>query len=450
MNPNCSQSSRSAISAFILSIGLFCFVGSVNADQWGDWKYTSDGTNVTITGYTGTNTDIIIPDVISNKTVVAIGGEAFYYSGITSVVFPPSITTIGYDAFHYCFSLTNACLPINIVHIGYFAFASCFSLKSVYIPASLTDLGSEVFGFCTGLTDITVSVSNPYYASTDGVLYDKNHTYLIQCPSMKTGAFVIPDGVTSLGGAAFLDSMLDEITLPVSIINLGESSTFYGAAIKSITIPYGVTSLSDHLLYSCLSLTNVIVCGEVTKTWTEALANCPSLRSVHFKGNAPTFNVMTFNGSSPTVFFLPWTSGWGTSFQGRPTQIEPSFTQWLLNNNFSTNGLESTTNDFDHDGMLNWQEYLAGTNPTNISDKLAISFTGTETNSAQISWRAKSNVSYQVMKTTDLQGTWGNASSDVGGNQQAFQTAPMDQILQYVDPGYVGSTNAFYRVNVVP
>jgi len=38
------------------------------------------------------------------------------------------------------------------------------------------------------------------------------------------------------------------------------------------------------------------------------------------------------------------------------------------------------------------------------------------------------------------------ASSD----QQAFQTAPMDGLLQYADPSYAGSTNAFYRVNVVP
>lgn len=150
-----------------------------------------------------------------------------------------------------------------------------------------------------------------------------------------------------------------------------------------------------------------------------------------------------------TVYYYPWTIGWTDAFWGRPTQINPDYTQWLLNNNFSTNGTESTTNDFDKDGMLNWQEYLAGTSPTNISDKLAISSMGAATNTALLTWVAKSNVAYQVMKSFDLQETWGNAPSGQGTNQQSFQMAPMDGLLEYADPNYSGASNGFYRVNVV-
>ncbi|MEI8123307.1 MAG: hypothetical protein WCI20_14855 [bacterium] len=105
--------------------------------------------------------------------------------------------------------------------------------------------------------------------------------------------------------------------------------------------------------------------------------------------------------------------------------------------------------DYDHDGMLNWQEYLAGTNPTNDADRLAIASMGSGTN-AQITWLAKSNVSYQVMKSLDLLGAWSNAPSGTGINQQAFQTAPADGVLQYADPDYAGATNGFYRVEAVP
>ena len=133
------------------------------------------------------------------------------------------------------------------------------------------------------------------------------------------------------------------------------------------------------------------------------------------------------------------------SYGGCPAQVNPAYSQWLTNYGFSTN----LTEDYDHDGMLNWQEYLAGTNPTNDADKLAIISVG-GSNASQISWQAKSNVSYQVMMSSDLLEAWSNAVSGTGTNQQAFQTAPMDGLLQYADPNYAGSTNTFYRVNVTP
>lgn len=120
-------------------------------------------------------------------------------------------------------------------------------------------------------------------------------------------------------------------------------------------------------------------------------------------------------------------------------------TQWLTDYGFTT----SLTNDYDNDGMLNWQEYLAGTSPTNDADRLAITSMGSATDT-QFSWLAKSNVSYQVMKSLDLMGAWLNAPSGAGTNQQAFRTAPTDGLLQYADPNYAEETNGFYRVNVVP
>jgi len=70
-------------------------------------------------------------------------------------------------------------------------------------------------------------------------------------------------------------------------------------------------------------------------------------------------------------------------------------------------------------------------------------------NTTGISWLAKSNVIYQIMRSSDLQETWENAPSGQGSKYQSLQTAPMDGLLQYADPDYAGATNAFYRVNVV-
>ena len=67
----------------------------VKADQFGDFTYASDGTNVTITGYTGSNGVVMIPDTITNLPVTGIGGFAFYgYRSLTSVVIPYGVIRI--------------------------------------------------------------------------------------------------------------------------------------------------------------------------------------------------------------------------------------------------------------------------------------------------------------------------------------------------------------------
>ena len=71
------------------------------------FRYSESGSGVTITGYTGTNTEVIIPSTIDNKPVIAIGANAFYnYSNVTDITIPSTVASIGTDAFSYT-GLTN-------------------------------------------------------------------------------------------------------------------------------------------------------------------------------------------------------------------------------------------------------------------------------------------------------------------------------------------------------
>ncbi|MDE6760055.1 MAG: leucine-rich repeat domain-containing protein [Lachnospiraceae bacterium] len=76
----------------------------VSAEEWGDYHYEilENGT-VSITGYTGKDSVLKIPDTIDNKKVTSIGDSAFWLcSGLTSVTIPDSVTSIGYGAFSGC------------------------------------------------------------------------------------------------------------------------------------------------------------------------------------------------------------------------------------------------------------------------------------------------------------------------------------------------------------
>lgn len=66
----------------------------------GDYKYQNnpDGT-VTITGYTGADTDLIIPSELNGRAVKGIGRSSLAFKGFKSVVIPESVTEIGFASF---------------------------------------------------------------------------------------------------------------------------------------------------------------------------------------------------------------------------------------------------------------------------------------------------------------------------------------------------------------
>lgn len=97
---------------------------------WGDYTYSvnNDGT-VTITGYTGSETDLTIPSVINGKRVTVIGvNVCFYYTGLKSVVIPNGVITIDEGAFSQCADLTAATIPDSVTSIEWWVFSECYNL----------------------------------------------------------------------------------------------------------------------------------------------------------------------------------------------------------------------------------------------------------------------------------------------------------------------------------
>jgi hypothetical protein len=66
-------------------------------------------------------------------------------------------------------------------------------------------------------------------------------------------------------------------------------------------------------------LTSVAIPGSVTSIGDYAFFNCSSLSKVFFNGNAPSVGPSTFAGDPATIYYLPGTIGWTTTFGGVPT-----------------------------------------------------------------------------------------------------------------------------------
>ena len=172
---------------FLVAVLLGClmlFSGGADAATEGDWEYSVDGNEATITGYSGSGGAVVIPSTLGGYDVTSINRSAFSGSDkITSVSIPSSVTdldngvfkdctkleTVDFlpgstitllpgEAFKGCTSLKNINIPDSVTHIGRYysnyVFEGCTSLVTISIPDSVTHIGKDAFKDCTSLKSI--------------------------------------------------------------------------------------------------------------------------------------------------------------------------------------------------------------------------------------------------------------------------------------------------------
>ncbi len=101
-----------------------------------------DAATCMITDYTGTETELVLPNrAPDGRVVTEIGKHAFSYcSSLTSVTIQSSLTRIHDWAFGMCTSLTSVTIRNSVDSIDSYAFCQCSSLRSVIIPNSETSI----------------------------------------------------------------------------------------------------------------------------------------------------------------------------------------------------------------------------------------------------------------------------------------------------------------------
>ncbi len=192
-------------------------IGTMPTDM-GPWDISEDGNNsVTATLYEDGKLSITGTGKMKNWSSSSNVPWKDKRSQITSIEISNSVTSIGSSAFYNCSSLTT-----------------------ISIPNSVTSIDIHAFSYCSGLTSINVNQNNANYSSTDGILFNKDKTTIIQYPEGKKDVvnYIIPSSVTTIGSYTFQNCY----------------------SLKTITIPSSVTTIETSPFYNCSNLT--IYCEE--------------------------------------------------------------------------------------------------------------------------------------------------------------------------------------------
>ena len=111
-------------------------------------------------------------------------------------------------------------------------------------------------------------------------------------------------------------------------------------------------------------------------------------------------------------------------------------------NPYAATGDDGPAGDADHDGMSNYQEYLAGTHPHNSGSVLKFTAVDFANGNVNVNWTTVPGMSYVVEVSTNMH--------DGAPAQRLFFGTASGTTNEVTETGVIGAPQRFYRAHVVP
>ncbi|MBR1676948.1 MAG: leucine-rich repeat protein [Clostridia bacterium] len=264
-------------------------------------------TKITVPGFVTTiekkafsgcsNVEDIIFEGDEIDDALTIGDEAFYGNKkVVELTIAENVKTIGRNAFGNIGS-ASAKLTVNVLSEGEVNFSNAAFMTTSTGSMGTAYVGTLNIGPKTGTFDINgvaggtnleavnVDEANPYYATIDGVVFDKQITEIIYYPTGKPGDYEIPETVTRIGAKVFESKTgLTKITINKNITYIGESAFKSCTNLVNVTFEEGGTEalvIERYAFQSCSKVKNITLPERTTEIGDGAFASCTVLESLY-------------------------------------------------------------------------------------------------------------------------------------------------------------------------
>lgn len=284
---NLNDVTRSATVSFVNSANDV--LNAVTVSQTGSeianneiWYISSDGNIIEPDTYNFSGT--IVSNTYGNgrgvivfeDNLTEIWQKAFTDTKLVEITIPDETIAIKTDAFFSCEDLITINMPTKLTCIESGAFQHCYKLYGkIIIPEGVTSIGRAAFNYCSSLIEI-----------------------------------IIPQTVSSIALSAFSGcGNLTKINIPKNITSI-EDDTFRGCnSLNEIRIPEGVISIGSVAFQECSTLMEITIPSSVTTLGYGVFDGCNNLEKLYCKAIIPpSVDMNYYNGvsvSGNTLIYVP-------------------------------------------------------------------------------------------------------------------------------------------------
>ena len=220
---------------------------------------------------------------------------------------PAGVTRIANYACSGCNKLSGIILQ-NIHFIGQEAFNNCTGFNTLTIPETMDTIGESAFNgnrvrtlYYNALNIVDFSYYTTYYGA-EHYSYGSGST-IFSGDSLCTVLF--GNGVQKIPSGAFTNcASLAAVSLPASLISIGDYAFQNCISLAAINLPTSLVSIGDYAFQGCSSLHEITIPPMVTSLGISSFSNCPSLKRVYYNSITVFDSIMDSVYNSTTQSYL--------------------------------------------------------------------------------------------------------------------------------------------------
>ena len=254
--------------------------GNLNSEDWKTLKSMTNLVELDISGMAVTSIPSSafsdkwgLEKIILPKKLEAISNHAFSGTGLKEIELPEGLTTLDYNAFSYCTSLSSVKIHGKVERSSPYSFYKCSNLQKVELAEGIKFIDNQAFYYCDRLQSIN-----------------------------------FPPTLTSIGYESFRETDLREINIPGSVENIGNYAFYRNNNLKKLTFGEGLANIGANAFSACESIDS-IVCPSTLRTIGDAtFSGCKNLKQISLNEGLVSINSYAFSGCTGlTDIVLPST-----------------------------------------------------------------------------------------------------------------------------------------------
>ena len=266
---------------------------------------------------------VVIEDGVRNVAPSAFSGLGGYWE-IEEVIIPPSVTTIGKEAFQDCDGLTSVIFTgtSGLTTIGDKAFYTCSALEKFTVPASVTAIGARALAYNGKLAEVVFETGSKLTTIGDNAfeldsalksvaipasVVTINECAFRTCESLEKVTFAAGSKLTTIGNYAFQDcDKLENVTVPAGVTSIGKYAFRlykYPADYTNsldVTIPADskLVSIGEFAFAGCMGKMDIHLPASLTTLGQWAFGYCPKLTDIYYGGSAANWSQLLTTGTN--------------------------------------------------------------------------------------------------------------------------------------------------------